>query len=95
MNTDKKRCWLALLVTAVAFLSVGALSDALVTSVAEELLRRERQSRMLVDWFSPITGIDAPVGAAYFRGRADQAAADRELLLRASGSGSIGTDVVP
>jgi hypothetical protein len=74
---------------------LGALSDPLVASVAEELQRRARTDRMFIDWFSGIGGIDAPEFRAYLRGRAEGAEQARELILRANQTGTISTDVIP
>ena len=90
-----RRLGIVALLTGALLAGLGALSDPMVANVAEELMRRARQDRMLIDWFSPIGGIDAPEMRAYLRGRAEGAEQARDLLLRASRTGSIGTDVEP
>lgn len=91
-----KRSIAALIVafSAIAF-GLGSMSNTVIISVSQELLRRAGNERNYLYWFGSGAGIDSPVAAAYFRGRAEAFEQANELLLRASETGTIQPGVAP
>ena len=78
------RSIVAVVLVAISSFFAGALSDPLVSSVADSLRYRANNERNYADWFGPDMGCDFPVAAAYFRGRAEGLEAARDILISAN-----------
>lgn len=90
-----KKVLLSLLVAnAALFFGLGALSDSLMQTLQWELVRRAGTERIMQRFCMPITGADAPIGEAYFRGRAESAEEILDLVNRLNTTGNL-FDVVP
>lgn len=94
MNNKRSIAALVVAFSAISF-GLGAMSNTVIISVSQELLRRAGNDRMYIHWFSPGSGIDSPEARAFFRGRAEAFEQANELLLRAAETGAIDVAVAP